>query len=386
MIESCEPDPPPPRLLRILLPTLAILGLTSCQCGAPSLYCGKDLILQARQWRQELGMAAARDQLTSSLGSLDAGKGFMEKRLWRTNTDKSFTYPDSLASLPQSVRQRTGIFFVMGLQSNAQESELVIRNVEAYLTKHGWHAHLVPVPMHGTTQEDAVIIQDTLSRHLPHLDRAMIIGFSKGGLDWMHWFAEQGHKLPARERAKIHLLVTFSGALRGSAVARWLTNAWGPVALSTRYFLRWCRKDGREMLADVKSIRDDPWAGPQPPRMRELTPDLRMVSLVAIPEGPLGRTEVHPGFGILSFIASEHWRWMGPLDGMTETASQVLPREAGIPQHIVRIKGSHALLDGRYLNGGIVSKAFLKRDCEAWQGGEELLDDLLRALPGAWVR
>ena len=32
-----------------------------------------------------------------------------------------------------------------------------------------------------------------------------------------------------------------------------------------------------------------------------------------------------------------------------------------------------------------VSKAFLKRDCEAWQGGEELLDDLLRALPSDWV-
>ena len=57
-----------------------------------------------------------------------------------------------------------------------------------------------------------------------------------------------------------------------------------------------------------------------------------------------------------------------------------------MPQHIVRVMGSHALLDGRYLNGGIVSKAFLKRDGQAWQGGEELLDDLMRALPGEWLQ
>ena len=372
-------------LLCLILSTMALLGLPSCQCARPSPDASQDLILQARQWRREQGMTAARDKLVASLGGLDAGRGYMEKRLWRTNAHKTFTYPDSLASLPQKVRRRTGIFFLMGLQSNAQESELVIRNVEAYLTKQGWHAHLVPVPMHGTTQEDALIIQETLAKHLPHLDRAMIVGFSKGGLDWMYWFAEQGHKLPAKERAKIRLLVTFSGTLRGSAVARWLTDAWGPVALSTRYFLRLCRKDGREMLADVKSIREDPWAGPHPPKMRALTPHLRMVSLVAIPEGPRGRTEVHPGFGILSFIASEHWRWIGPLDGMTETASQVLPEQAGVRQHIVRVLGSHALLDGRYLNGGIVSKSFLKRDCAAWQGGEELLDDLMRALPRDWL-
>ena len=386
MIDGRDAGSPTQCLLRLLLPLVALLGFTSCQCGRPSPNASKDLILLARQWRQEQGMTAARDQLTVALGRMDAGRGFMEKRLWRTNSDKTFKYPESLASLPQKTRQRTGIFFLMGLQSNAQQSELVIRNIETYLSRQGWHAHLVPVPMHGTAREDAVVIQETLAKHLPHLDRAMIIGFSKGGLDWMYWFAEQGHKLPAKERAKIRLLITFSGALRGSAVARWLTDAWGPVALSTRYFLRLFRKDGREMLADVKSIRDDPWAGLHPPRMRELTPHLRMVSLVAIPEGPQGRTEVHWGFGVLSFIAARHWQWIGPLDGMTETASQVLPEQAGVPQHIVRVMGSHALLDGRYLNGGIVSKAFLKRDGHAWQGGEELLDDLMRALPGEWLQ
>jgi hypothetical protein len=51
----------------------------------------------------------------------------------------------------------------------------------------------------------------------------------------------------------------------------------------------------------------------------------------------------------------------------------------------VRVLGSHALLDGRYLNGAAVSSAFTKKHAEQSQGGKELLDDLLRSLPRAWV-
>jgi hypothetical protein len=64
---------------------------------------------------------------------------------------------------------------------------------------------------------------------------------------------------------------------------------------------------------------------------------------------------------------------------------QVLPDEAGIPQHIVRVRGSHALLDGRYLSGGLVSRKYSQRGSDFWSGGEEVLDDILRALPIHWV-
>jgi hypothetical protein len=47
----------------------------------------------------------------------------------------------------------------------------------------------------------------------------------------------------------------------------------------------------------------------------------------------------------------------------------------------VRIKGSHALLDGHYLNGGAVCRRYHAKGDERWKGGEELMDDFLRALP-----
>jgi hypothetical protein len=63
----------------------------------------------------------------------------------------------------------------------------------------------------------------------------------------------------------------------------------------------------------------------------------------------------------------------------------VLPASAEMPQHIIRVLGSHTLLDGRYLNGGTVSKTYQSSGWGGYRGGEEMLDDLLRAIPRHWV-
>jgi len=62
-------------LLCLLLSTMALLGLPSCQCARPAPNASQDLIQQARQWRKEQGMTAARDKLTTSLGVVEAGMG-----------------------------------------------------------------------------------------------------------------------------------------------------------------------------------------------------------------------------------------------------------------------------------------------------------------------
>jgi hypothetical protein len=56
-----------------------------------------------------------------------------------------------------------------------------------------------------------------------------------------------------------------------------------------------------------------------------------------------------------------------------------------VEQHLVRVLGSHALLDGRYVNGAKVSTSFMQKNSDQGRGGEELLDDLLRSLPRDWV-
>lgn len=369
---------------------LLLCALNACQSvTVPENKVGRgnetDLVLQTRRWWQEKGMAGARDALTVELGRRDAGQGFIEGRMWRTNADKSFAYPDSLAQVPVAERKRTGIFFLLGFDPRTGDSVAVIQQVVDYLNSQGWHAQMVPVPAHRTAGEDAAAVQASLVEHLPQVDQAILIGFSKGGLDWMHWFAGPAKELTAADRAKIRLMLTFAGAVRGSAVADWLTHADGPVAFCTRWYVRLFDRDGAETMKEIEWISVDPWAREPKPRLRELTPDLRVVSLVAIPEGRRGRTEVHRGFSLLSALVTMKWRWLGPLDGMTESASQVLPAESGVPQHLVRVLGSHALLDGRYVNGGVVSKAYAAQGADFWRGGEELLDDLLRALPRDWV-
>ena len=96
----------------ILIASVVFLSLTACQSGKSlAVPDPDDLLFQARTWRTEHGMAKARDDLTEALGKLDSGKGEFERRLWRTNADKSLTFPDSLSGLSLAERHRTGIFW-----------------------------------------------------------------------------------------------------------------------------------------------------------------------------------------------------------------------------------------------------------------------------------
>lgn len=371
---------------RKLLGVIALISLSACEHRQMDAGVNAgDLLHQARVWRVETGLAAARDRLVTRLGEMDASQGSLESRVWRTNGDKDFVFPDSLSTLDHAQRARTGIFLVLGYRTKAGTSERVIREVEAYLKREGWHAVLVEVKERGTTSEDAAAIQATLRRDLPQVDRAILVGFSKGGLDLMRWAAERAGDLHVKELKKIRLMVNFAGALRGSAVADWLADGGGPVAGTLRLMARSNSDRETERLADIRSIGEDPWEGQKVPNFRALGTDLRHVGIVAIPEGENGLTHVDRGFSVVNRLVTVQWRTLGPMDGFVESAAQVLPSEAGVPQHIVRVLGSHAVLDGRYLNGGIVSKKYLNRSADFWRGGEELLDDLMRALPLRWV-
>lgn len=374
------------RVLRHIgrLASALVFALAACHSRPPqaTTLVRDDLVSAAREWRATGGIAAARDRLSTALIKLDADGGSLERRVLRTNADKTLCLPDSLASLPPGQRSHTGIFLVLGYHTRAGRSEPVIQHVESYFRAEGWHAVLVPVPMHGTPDENAVAIQKVLAQNLPKVRRAIVVGFSKGGLDWMHWFVRHARELPEEERQKIQLMVSFAGALRGAAVASWMTEAGGllPAVLRTRLRLHTARA-----LPAVKSTAVDPWSNGQAPMLAAEFPQLRSVSIVAIPEGTDGQTHADPIFSRLARHATLQWKWLGPVDGLVETAGQVLPVEAHVPQHVVRTFGSHAVLDGRYANGSAVSKIYRKREADYWQGGEELLDDLIRALPRDWV-
>lgn len=387
-LDACLLIPMRSIVVRLWLALSASLFFAACQSSGPLLpRQGRDLVGEAREWRKEGSLAIARDKLIRALGEMDAAHGFLERRLWLTNAEKSLTLQNAASSASRAERARTGLFLVLGFRSPRSEPERIVRHVEAELRKRGWHAVLVEVPPHREPAQDAAAIQACLARDLPRLDRAVLVGFSKGGLDLMSWFTSEAPKLPARQREKIRLMVNFAGVLRGAVVGDWVTKAPGPVAGSMRVYLRNVEGDGGSVWEEVASVAEDPWSRPrsQRPRLRQLAPEMRVVNVVPVPEGKKGIPEAAYRASWLSYFVTSQWRWVGPFDGIAESASHVLPASAEMPQHIIRVLGSHTLLDGRYLNGGTVSKTYQSSGWGGYRGGEEMLDDLLRAIPRHWV-
>ena len=366
---------------------MPVLLLANCQTRPPTCFStfhpGDDLVPLGRIWRGEEGLAAARDHLAQALVQSSDDDGALERRILRTHDDKTLVFPGSLATLGMSQRRRTGFFFVLGYRPQRVRSERVIREAVEDLRARGWHARMVDVGRHRTTREDASALQDLLEKELPHVDRAVLVGFSKGGADCMEWFAGPAAGLPARERAKITLFLSFAGALRGSSVAEWIADDPGLAAHAVRGLIRLREPEGGDPVAESRSMGGDPWAGDRLKPLRTLAPHLQAVGFVAIPDGADGYPASDPRMGMLGRLAGTSRRTLGPNDGMVESAAEILPAEAGVPQRIVRVFGSHSVLDSRYADGSRVARDYrLDAKGEAhWKSGRELLDDLLRALP-----
>jgi hypothetical protein len=224
-----------------------------------------------------------------------------------------------------------------------------------------------------------------VTRELPQVDRALFVGFSKGGWDWINWFHGPAKNLPIEQRAKIRLLISFAGMLRGSAVAGWGADNHGFEATLFRsvMFVRFgVRGAGPKYL---RSLSTDPWSLPPVEPLQSVAPRMRTIQFVALPEGPDGYTRVNAFFNWTGHAAGRTQPWLGPTDGMSESAAQLLPPSEQIPKWIVRVKGSHALLDGEYANGGTVSPRYRAKGRALWNGGDELMDDLMRALPRSTI-
>jgi hypothetical protein len=163
-------------------------------------------------------------------------------------------------------------------------------------------------------------------------------------------------------------------------VARWLACDHGPKETAYRAFVN--LKSGRQLAEfdDLASISTDPWAAGRHRMPKDLASGFLVIDVVAIPDGPEGWPDSDPLFKRLGQAAGEA-RLIGPCDGLVESASSVLPRQAGVRQWIVRVHGSHALLDGRYPNGSPVAPGYSRGERERMESGMEMMDDFLRALP-----
>ena len=148
--------------------------------------------------------------------------------------------------------------------------------------------------------------------------------------------------------------------------------------------LSWRLRDQAEaasILAEVRSLAPDPWAEQPHLSLRRIAPNLRAVCFSVLPDGPDGHPSTDLKFRLLSRLASRDNPSIGPGDGLVESAAQILPPQARTPQQIVRVFGSHALLDGHFANGTPVAPLYSSSSASRWLAGRQLMDVLLRALP-----
>jgi hypothetical protein len=340
-----------------------------------------DLLIEARKWTEEEGRVAACERVDEELAKFDDSGGMFEKRLMRTNGDKSFSYADSVARMPMRERRRTGIYFILGFNQDRGRAPPIIRRASDRLAARGFRAHVLEVPGRQTADEDALMVREFLETELPKVDQAMLIGFSKGSADLVEFWLDEAPKLPRSQLRKIRCWANFAGVLRGSEVARWLATSRGPKAAVFRAFTNYKSGTPTAKFDDLASIGYDPWFVEDRKMPAGLAPNFLVINIVVVPEGPEGWAESDPLFKLLGKAGASGRRTVGPCDGLVESASSILPERAGLRQWVVRITGSHATLDGVYRNGSPVTTGYGNNDEAQLESGTPLMDDFLRALP-----
>ncbi len=341
----------------------------------------EDLLYVARQWTAESGKAVARDKLEKAMESQDDARNFFEQRIWQVNARKDFVYPDAVEHLSDSQRKRTGVYLMLGYQKNKGDSPPIVRAVAEELRRRGFHAIAIETEDRRSADDNAQAIANYLREDMKQVDRVMLIGFSKGAYDLVRFLTGPAEQLSIREQKKIRLFVNFSGVLRGSCVADWAAHDHDIGACVFRTYLNLRSGKLFHSFDDLSSISYDPWSNPNLPSLRAYAPHLNCINYPALPEGEDGFTHKDWLFHNLAKSCEGRRRRPGPYDGLVESAASILPPNTGVPQWIVRVHGSHSLLDGEYLNGGEVAPSYVRGEKGRIHGGIELMDDMLRALP-----
>jgi len=339
------------------------------------------LLRETREDARKNGSAVARDHLSTSLVHLDASHGAFEQRIWATNADKAFTYPDAIWHLTANQRARLGIYFSLGYGQLKGRSPQIIKAAAEELGRRGFRARVIPAPEHGTTEENAKAIASYVRADSPNVDAVMFIGFSKGAADIQEFLTSYGQYFPKRDRAKFRIWVNFAGVLRGSCVADWLVHDNDPLIAVFRTYLSLQRAEPFQPPDGLHSIAHDPWRSTPAPNLRSFAGHLRVINFPVLPDESSGYSHHAWQFRLLEAERPRRRLQTGPCDGVVEAAATVLPPEAGLPQWIVRVSGSHHVLDGRYLNGAIISPGYAGGETARLASGIPLMSDILRALP-----
>ncbi|EQC44481.1 hypothetical protein M899_2347 [Bacteriovorax sp. BSW11_IV] len=350
----------------------------------PTAYTSKgtlDLLAYTRQISKQSGLVRALNYIKNVLENKNEDSKILKEKIIQTTLNKELSFSDSFYTIDPSERKKIGVFLVLGIGGDDSDNAILIRKASEEIRNLGFTSSMLEVDPNKGSNYNSSMLREILKHKIPKLDKVVFVSASKGTADFIRYFLRFGHVLPENERAKVRLMVSLSGVVRSSFVAKYITEANYLTALAVRTGLRLTGKS--DMLDGIESLANDPWEGYDITKIHREFPNMKWMSFPSLPESELAVTNLSLWSG---FLRQPVHRWThiaSPGDGLVETAAAILPPDTGITEYIIPITGPHAMALGSYREGvRLAPEAQGNRyDKVNPEAGPEILSALFRALP-----
>lgn len=341
-----------------------------------------DLLKYSRLVSQHNGLAVARDMLVEKIRLKDASQGVFQHRIIETTKDENLVYSDSLFTIPAEQRKDIGIYLVLGIGGENNLSSALIKSAANKLKSMGFQAEMLMVDPELGSDHNALMLKDMLSERIPKLKKVVLVAASKGVADFITYFLNYGDSLSLQDREKVKLMVSLAGVIRPSFVAKFLRKSYSPVALFVGAALTLTGRSNEKI--GIESLSKNPWKNHDYSSIKTNFPNLKWLSMPAIPEGLEGVT--HRSLWE-SFLKTPTYNYnddkASPMDGLVESAASILPPGTNLTEYIVPIYGPHTIALGYYTPTLKVAPKAQHNidDTVVPEAGAEMLSAIFRALP-----
>jgi hypothetical protein len=345
-----------------------------------------DILKYVRWVSKKNGLVVGRQVLEEKLAEGDASHGELKGRILKTTEEKSFVYPDSFSTIPQEERKDIGVYLVLGIGGENSPNAALVKNTADEINAMGFQSEMLKVDANLGSDYNALLLQTMISERLPKIKKAVFVAVSKGAADFITYFLNYGGTLPLIQREKVKLMVTLSGVIRPSVIAKYVTESSGLIPSLLSGFLRLSGRSS--MLEGLKSLGKNPWKNQDQTKVHKLFPNMKWLSMPTLPEGDEAVTHLSLWEG---FLKAPAYKWAvksSPMDGLVESAASVLPPDTDIPEYIVPVYGPHAMALGFYNKTLRVAPVAMKDiyDRVIPEAGGEVLNAIFRALPQELVK
>jgi len=367
---------------------VSLAGLLFCSCSTRPLSLQPStqgsLLDQARAITRESGLVEAREFVIEQLGDLDSSDGEMERRISRTTSSSTLSFPDSLMALGAEGRAEVAMVIIPGTKvrlcvpSKARET---LAEAARKAEELGFKAYIIDTPHHSTPSENAGIIAGQLAPIISESEHVILMMLSKGAHDVAFFLQDHAANWPPDERAKFKAVLSLAGTVQGSIAAAWMAGSPHPAPLLLRNTLR---ISGQGHIVEMlEEVGVSPWHTSTLQRLSQTFPNLTWISFAMIPDGGDGRVTEKVWMPQIRRLIEREAPFFSPEDGLVESLASVMPEESDLPQWVIRGFGSHILTNGRFPDGSRIAPATTVEGVEELNpaSGAELMDALLRALP-----